>query len=92
MTGINAVLAAVLAAVLGAQPPGTNTYRFQLTITGPLGHENVPMDQVLDFGALIPAAKLDGGLERKNRWRQSSWPWQRISKNVAKSGDSRSRN
>ena len=62
MTGITAVLATVLAAVSGTQPPGTNGYRFQLTITGPLEHKNVPMDPVIDFEGVIRDAKLIGRL------------------------------
>ena len=63
MIDVNVVLAAVLATVSAAQPAGTNTYRFQLTITGPLGHQNVPMDPVIDFGRIIRAAKLTGRLD-----------------------------
>ena len=63
MINIHAVLAALLATVLGAQPPGTNTYRFGLTITGPLEHKNVPMDPVIDFTAIVESAELTGRLD-----------------------------
>ena len=63
MINANAVLATLLATAVGAPPPDADTYRFQLTITGPLEHENVPVDPVIDFGSIIRTAELTGRLD-----------------------------
>ena len=62
MNTMNLVLATVLATVSGTEPPCASSYRFQLTIPGPLEHKNVPMDPVIDFEGMIRDAKLIGRL------------------------------
>ena len=37
--------------------------RFQLTVTTPLRHANVPMDPVIDFGRLIRESGVSGVLD-----------------------------
>lgn len=61
---MNAIARLTLACLIGlhatAADATASSYRFRLSVTTPLELANVPVDPVIDFGALLRDAKADG--------------------------------